>query len=320
MKFLWPAMLWLLALVPILAGAYALMLRRRKAELHRLSSLRMVDDALRDSPPWRRHVPAGVFLGGITLALLAAARPEAMLALPLQEETIILAIDVSGSMRATDIFPDRLSVAQAAAKHFVAAKGPGTRVGVVEFAGTALLVQTPTEEADALMTAIDALGPRDSTAIGSAIMASLKAIQPQVELDGAATAGIKGSSAIILLTDGENTVGPEPLRAARLAARHGIRVFTVGLGTEHGDYVPAGASLERVRLDEASLREIARLTGGEYFQADSLVELTGVYETLSSELVVASRRSELTLPLSAAAALALILGAMLSLLWFNRIL
>lgn len=328
MKFLWPAMLWLLALVPILAAAYATMLRRRRFALHRLSSLRMVEDAARDSPPWRRHVPAGMFLAGVTMALLAAARPEAMLALPLQEETVILAIDVSGSMRATDVYPDRLAAAQAAAKHFVAAKAYGTRVGVVEFGGTALLVQAPTDRAEDLMAAIDALEPRDSTAIGAAIMAALKAIQPRADFhdaheappaDVAPRARIEESAAIILLTDGENTVGPEPLRAARLAARHGIRVFTVGLGTQDGDLVPAGASMERVRLDEGSLREIARITGAEYFQADSLVELTGVYETLGSELVVANRRSELTLPLSAASALTLVLGAMLSLLWFNRI-
>ncbi len=317
-------MLWLLAAVPMLIGAYVIVLRRRRAALLRHASLRMVDQALQENRLWRRHVPATLFLLGVTLALVAAARPEAMLTLPLREETVILAIDVSGSMRATDVYPDRLAAAQAAAKQFIAAKSSSTRVGIVEFAGTALLAQGPTVTGEDLMAAIDGLQPRDATAIGSAIFASLKAIFPRAELDEVPGherrgRGLDASTAIILLTDGENTVGPEPVQAARLAAQRGVRIYTVGLGTEHGDLIGSGEWLERVRLDEQSLREIARLTGGEYFHAESLLELTGVYDALRSELVTKSRRAELTLPLSAGAALTLLLGAALSLLWFNRI-
>ncbi len=326
-NFLWPAMLWLLALVPILIGAYALMLRRRRTELLRYAGLRMVEDALQDARSGRRHLPAALFLAGIAIALVAAARPEAVLKLPLQEETVILAIDVSGSMLATDIYPDRLGAAQAAAKRFVAAKSDSTRVGIVEFAGTALLVQIPTSTGDHLVMAIDAMEAKDSTAIGSAILASLKAIDPLLQLDDAAAAGEgrasaqsrENSAVIILLTDGENTEGPAPLQAAELAARHGVRVFTIGLGTDDGQLMNTGPALERVSLDEGSLREIARITGGEYMRADNVFELTEIYETLRSELVTAGRRSELTLPLSAAAALVLVLGAALSLLWFQRI-
>ena len=320
MKFLWPPMLWLLALVPVMIGAYALVLRRRSSEMRRYASLRMVGEALQDKRAWHRHLPAALFLAGIAMALLASARPEAVLTLPTQEETVILAIDVSGSMLAMDMYPDRLGVAQAAAKGFVAGKADSTRVGIVEFAGTALLVHGPTATGDDLVSAIDAMEVRDSTAIGSAIVASLSAIAPRVASRKRAAPGeIEKSAAIILLTDGENTVGLEPLEAARLAAQLGIRIFTVGLGTDEGDMLPTGPFLERVSLDEDSLREIARITGGEYFRADGLVELHRVYQTLGSELLMASRRAELTWPLSAAAALMLILGALLSLLWSSRI-
>jgi Ca-activated chloride channel family protein len=254
---------------------------------------------------------------------------------------VILSMDVSGSMRAKDVEPDRLTAAQVAAKAFVNETPRSTRIGIVAFAGTASLVQAPTQNRQDLVTAIDRFQLQRATAIGSGILVALKAIFPDAEFDlrgsnprgdrrslqekspkpaaPAAAPGTYGSAAIILLSDGQPTTGPDPLEAARMAAERGVRVFTVGIGTPHGEILVGEGWSMRVRLDEETLKGIAKITGAEYFYAGNAPDLKKIYQSLNSRFVMEKKETEITALFAAAAALAALISALLSLLWFNRI-
>ncbi|HSU42634.1 MAG TPA: VWA domain-containing protein, partial [Casimicrobiaceae bacterium] len=180
MSFLWPDFLWLLALVPVLVGLYLLALRRKKKLAVRYASLSMVRDALGAGQRVRRHIPPALFLVGLTLMIVAIARPTATVKLPAQHELVILAMDVSGSMRAVDVKPTRLAAAQEAARAFINDQPSNVKIGIVSFAGTAAVVQAPTENRDELLSAIDRFELQRATAIGSGLLVSLKAIFPDV--------------------------------------------------------------------------------------------------------------------------------------------
>jgi Ca-activated chloride channel homolog len=347
MDFLWPTMLWLLLIVPALVLAYVLLLRKKKKLAVRYASLAMVKEAIGTGGRVRRHIPPILFLLALALMIFAISRPTAVVTLPSQHETIILAIDVSGSMRATDVEPNRLVAAQNAAKGFINDQPQRTRVGVVSFAGTAAVVQPPTQNREDLIAAIDRFQLQRGTAVGSGILVALKTIFPEADFDlrswnprGEASkstpldkagkgdkAAVKpvppgsySSAAIILLTDGQTTTGPDPIEAARMAAERGIRVFTVGVGTEKGEMIGAEGWSMRVRLDEAALKNIANITQGEYFFAGTAKDLNKVYETLNSRLVFEQKQTEITALFAAAAAFCAIMAAVLSMLWFGRIL
>jgi Ca-activated chloride channel family protein len=255
-------------------------------------------------------------------------------------------MDVSGSMRATDVEPTRLAAAQAAARAFVNDQPQHTRIGVVSFAGTAAVVQPPTRTREDIIAAIDRFQLQRGTAVGSGILVSLKVIFPDAEFDlrswnpradqskstpldkasrndkpavKPVPPGSYTSAAIILLTDGQTTTGPDPIESARMAAERGVRVFTVGIGTEKGEMIGAEGWSMRVRLDEASLKQIANVTQAEYFYAGTASDLKKVYESLNSKLVFEQKQSEITALFAAAAALFALLAALLSMLWFGRI-
>ena len=347
MKFLWPEMLWLLLIVPALIAAYFFVLRRKKEAALRYASLSMVKEAMGAGQRFRRHIPPLLFLLALSAMIVAIARPAALVTLPSQHLTIILAMDVSGSMRATDVEPNRISAAQAAAKAFVAEQPSYVRIGVVSFAGTASVVQAPTHNRQDVVAAIDRFQLQRATAIGSGIIVSLATIFPEagidvssllygrdaprgVPLDQARKAekpafkpvppGSYTSAAIILLTDGQRTTGPSSIEAAQMAADRGVRVFTVGIGTTSGETIGFEGWSMRVRLDEATLKAIANMTRGEYFHAGNATDLKKVYESLSSRLVLEKLETEISALFSAAAALTALVSALLSLLWFNRIL
>jgi Ca-activated chloride channel family protein len=247
--------------------------------------------------------------------------------LPSSHETVILAIDVSGSMRATDVEPTRIEAAQAAARAFVAEQPASARIGVVAFGGAAALVQPPTANRSDVLAAIEQLQLQHATAIGSGLLVSLKALFPQLEFDVRRKPDIKpvapgshASAAIILLSDGQSTAGPDPVEAARLAAERGVRVFTVGVGTDNGQILTGEGWSMRVRLDEETLKTIADLTRGEYFYAANATALRKVYESLRAKLVLERKQVEITALFSAIGAATVLLSATLSLLWFNRIL
>ena len=350
MTFLFPDALWLLAMLPLLVGAYVALLRRKKVALA-YSDLGLVRAALGPRQSMRRHVPPALFLAALALMIVALARPAALVTLPSQHETVILAMDVSGSMRADDVKPTRLAAAQAAARAFIKDTPKTTRIGLVSFAGSAALVQAPTHHREDVLAAIEQLQLQNATAVGSGILASLKALFPDQDFElkvplpmrpgGAAFGGTRApavlgappkpeqkpvppgsykSAVIILLTDGQTTTGPDPVDAARLAAERGVRVFTVGVGTPDGQILTGEGWSIRVRLDEDALKVIADLTRGEYFFAGNAPDLKKIYEGLNSKLVMEKKETEITAFFTGVAAALALLAAALSLLWFNRLL
>ncbi len=326
MTFLSPEFLWLLLALPAVVLVYLHVLKRKKRAALRYVNLELVKEAMGKGLWWRRHLPPAILFAALAAMVTAIARPSAVITLPSNHETVILAIDVSGSMRANDVEPSRIEAAQAAARAFVARQPRSTRIGIVAFAGSAALVQAPTSNRHDLRAAIDQLQLQHATAIGSGILVSLKALFPQEEFDVKKKAevnakpGSYASGAIILLTDGQTTAGPDPVDAARVAADHGVRVFTVGVGTESGQLLTGEGWSMRVRLDEEALKTIADLTRAEYFYAGTAVDLKKIYETMRARLVMEERETEITAVFSAFAAMAVLLSASLSLLWFNRVL
>jgi len=345
MTFVWPHLLWLLAALPAVIAVYVMLMRRKRKAALRYASLTLVRDAQGTGQRIRRHVPPLLFLVALILMLVAIARPAAVVTLPSAHETVILAMDVSGSMRATDVKPSRIVAAQEAARAFVADQPKTTRIGVVSFAATASVVQSPTHSREDILGAIERFQLQRGTAIGSGILVSLKTIFPDAEfdlrsfnprreaqkaaaIDPAAAAkqapkvapGSYASAAIILLTDGQTTTGPDPIEAARMAADRGVRVYTVGIGTTSGEIIGAEGWSMRVRLDEESLKTIANVTRADYFYAGNAVDLQKIYKNLNTKLFFEQKETEITALFAAAAAVLALLSASLSLLWFNRIL
>jgi Ca-activated chloride channel family protein len=250
-------------------------------------------------------------------------------------------------MRATDVKPNRISAAQAAAKAFVDEQPSNVRIGVVSFAATASVVQTPTQNREDIITAIDRFQLQRGTAIGSGIIVSLATIFPDAGIDVSSfiygRSGARGvpidqaeksdkppvkpvapgsytSAAIILLSDGQRTTGPDSIEAARLAADRGVRIFTVGFGTQSGETIGFEGWSMRVRLDEETLKTIANLTRGEYFYAGTAADLKKVYQVLNSKFLLEKKPMEISSLFAGAAALIAVTSALLSLLWFHRIL
>ncbi len=345
MTFLWPEMLLLLLIVPAVVAVYFIVLRRKKEAVLRYASLSMVKEAMSRGQTFRRHIPPLLFLVALIIMIIAIARPAAVITLPSQHQTIILAMDVSGSMRAVDVQPNRLTAAQAAAKAFVSEQPSNVRIGVVSFGGTASVVQMPTHNREDIIAAIDRFHLQRGTAIGSGIIVSLATIFPEAGIDVSALIygrnvpgrldqagktekpplkpvppGSYASAAIILLSDGQRTTGPDSIEAARMAADYGVRVFTVGMGTTKGETIGFEGWSMRVRLDEETLKSIAKITRGEYFYAGTAADLKKVYEVLNARLVLEKKSMEISALFAAAAAVAALSSALLSLLWFNRIL
>src|SRR5437764_1362678 len=335
MTFQWPEFLWLGAGLPLLVLAYLYLLRRRKKFALRYSNLALLKEAM-GGASWRRHAPPFLLLAGLAALIVAIARPSALITLPSQHETVILAMDVSGSMRASDVEPNRLVAAQNAAKAFIADQPDSVRIGIVAFAGTATVAQAPTKNKEDLYAAIDRFQLQRATAIGSAIIVSLATLFPDGGYDVAAFSygaekrkppanfkpvppGSYGSAVIILLTDGQRTTGPDSVMAARLAAERGVRIFTVGVGTPEGKIVGFDGWSMHVRLDEETLRAISDLTRGEYFYAGNAVDLKKIYQTMNSRLVMETKKTEIGAFFSAAAGLLVLLAAALSLAWFHRV-
>jgi len=353
MNFLWPQYLWLLLVVPVLVAAYVALLRRKKSAV-RYADLGLVKSAMSSTQRFRRHVPPLLFLLAIVAALLAAARPTAVITLPSDARTVILAMDVSLSMRATDVEPNRIVAAQNAAKAFVQELPQDIRAGIVTFAGTALVVQPPTLNREDLVAAIDRFQLQRHTAIGSGLIVSLATLFPEEGIDlesllfgsgftsrdSTRRGGIERpeskekkekkafkpvppgsytSAAIILLTDGRRTTGPDPLDAARMAADHGVRVFTVGFGSAAGGAVDIDGMSIFMRFDEETLKGIAGITQGEYFHAASATDLKKIYEGLNVRFALERKETEVAALFAALAAVLAVASATLSLLWFNRI-
>lgn len=345
MFFLWPQYLWLMLALPLLPVAYLWLLRRRGKLAVRYSNLAAVRAA---SAPraWRQHVPPALLLLALAGLLLAAARPMAKVPLPWARSTIILAMDVSLSMRVNDVKPTRMEAAQEAAKLFLQELPRHIEVGLVTFAGSSQVAQAATLDRPALVAAIDGFQMQIGTAVGSAIVSSLIEIFPDhgINLEemtfgtnkprgrslddkdkpppkqiAPVAPGSYDAAAIILLSDGRRTTGVDTLEAAKMAADRGVRIYVIGLGSVGGPgAMPEGMPIY-LQLDEPTLREVARMTGGEYHQAGTAEALRSVYENLGSRVQVQTRETEVTgLVALLSAGFALVAGV-LSLIWFRRV-
>jgi Ca-activated chloride channel family protein len=313
MNFLSP--LWLLALIPVLAlaVAYVVVQRRRRRYAVRFASLPMLDRVVPQRPGWRRHVPATLVLVALLSLGLAVARPELSLRVPYDRATVVVAIDVSGSMAATDVPPNRLEAAKAAAVAFVDELPDTVNVGVVSFAGSSAVVSAPSTDHAQAQTQIAALDiGRGGTAIGEAVFSSVD----QVQRMAAEAAGEEMPARVVLLSDGESTSGRSPDQGAAAALDAAVPVSTIAYGTPEG-IIPGSGS--RVPIDEEALRQLAETTGGTAYTADSGEELREVYADIGSSIGWRTEQREVT-PYLAALGLLMAVGAgALSLRWFSRL-
>jgi Ca-activated chloride channel family protein len=351
MGMLWPGFLGLLGLVPILIGVYVWILRRRRRSGVRYSSLALIREAVPRSSRIRRHLPFALFVLALASLAVALARPVAIVTVPAGQATIILAIDVSGSMCSTDIAPTRLEAAEQAAASFIRSQSSSTRIGIVAFAGFAAVVQAPTSDQQALLATLERLTTGRRTAVGSGILTSIDAI---AEIDSsvapsqtedspepppaAVPAGAYAPEIIVVLTDGASNAGPMPADAAQQAADRGIRVYTIGFGTsdpramdptcrqqfigrepvggqQFGGGFGGGGSAFRRGIDEDTLKQVADVTDGEYYPAESAGELEAVFKALPTNLIARHEVMEISVAFAALGFLLAAAGMLLGQAW-----
>ncbi|MGE5073093.1 MAG: VWA domain-containing protein, partial [Anaerolineae bacterium] len=307
--FIWPLALFSLALVPVFAIVYGLLQVRRRRIIAQYGNLGLLQNVSVRRLGFARHLPAIFLLAGLTLLLIAAARPETQVRLPRVEGTVMLAFDVSGSMAADDMQPTRMEAAKAAARAFVQQQPTTVQVGIVAFSDSGFSVQVPTDDKDAVLSAINRLTPQRGTSLANGILVSLKAIATANDdsthfysptnpggtpAPTPVPAGHYDSSVIVLLTDGENNEQPDPMAAAKAAADRGVRVYTVGLGSPIGTTLHINGFTVRTQLDEQTLQRISQATGGTYYNAESAQDLTRIYANLDPQLVVKPEKIEVT--------------------------
>ncbi len=322
MNFLSPERLWLLVVVLLLVAGYIVLQSRRRTYAARLASADLLDSVIPRRPGWRRHVTAAVFLVSLTTLTAGFARPTREVEVPRERATVIVAIDVSLSMEAADVDPNRLEAAQIAANRFIDELPPTLNVGIVGFAGTASVLVPPTTDRVLAHRAIDNLTLAESTAIGEAIFTSLDALRnaPPDET------GEPPPARIVLLSDGETTLGRSDESAAAAAVEAGIPVSTIAFGTANGTIVYDDPTTQFVEQDvipvpvcDDNLKDIAEATNGAFFSASSLDELDAVYADIGSAIGFETIDREITDWFVGAGLLVLLLSSGLSLLWFQRL-
>lgn len=314
MRFEQPLWLWLLLLVAALAVAYVFAQRRRSKYAVRFATLPLLEKVAPNRPGWRRHAPALAFLAAIVVLTIAIARPVTDIRVPRERATVVVAMDVSQSMAATDVAPNRFEVAKSAATEFVESLPEQFNVGLVSFAGTATVVAPPSTDHRATIDAIDTLTMTSSTAIGEAVLTSLQSVQ---SLDAQAAEDMPPAR-IVLLSDGGNTAG-RPIDEAAAAAREaGVPVSTIAYGTAGGTVDIEGRSVP-VPADTESLQGLAEATSGSFYSAESGEELRDVYSDLESSIGWTTEEREITNLVAGIALAAALLAGLASLLWFSRL-
>ncbi len=335
MTFIWPTMLLSLVFVPLLVGLYLFMQQRRRRITAKYGSLGLLQAAPGRNPGLHRHIPPALFLISLTILMVALARPQMQVSLPRVEGTVILAFDVSGSMAADDMTPTRMEAAKAAAMDFVDRQPLSVQVGVVAFSDNGFSVQVPTNDREAIAASINRLTPTRGTSLANGILvslntiATLNAVEPPQYYSNVTPAptpsptpvqqGTHTSAAIVLLTDGENNESPDPLAAAQAAADRGVRIYTVGIGSPTGTNINIEGFTIHTQLDEAMLQQIAQISDGAYFNAQNQQELLSIYENLEPQLAIRPEKTEITAIFAGAGIFVMLIGGMLSLMWFSRV-
>ncbi|MCB0121271.1 MAG: VWA domain-containing protein [Caldilineaceae bacterium] len=334
MIFTWPLMLLSLLVLPLFIWIYWRAQQRRQRLTTAYGTLGVVRETAGRRPlGWRRHLPPLFFLLGLTTLLIALARPVMTIGVPRWEGTLILAFDVSGSMAADDLDPSRMEAAKAAAIEFVQRQPPSVRIGVVAFADSGFAIQLPTNDQAVILSSINRLAPERGTSLAYGIASSIDAIYVRPEptriysdLTPTPTPsptpvepGSNRSAAIVLITDGENTVPPEPLEAAQLAADRGVRVYPIGIGSPGGTTLEVEGFIVHTRLDEPTLQQIAAVTQGIYYNAKNDEDLRAIYDDLDPEFVIRTETLEVTAIFAGIGTLLLLIGGGFSLAWFSRL-
>lgn len=330
MSFLWPAALLLYLVVPLLAGGYIWMLRRPARERVRYPGLGLAAQAAAAGGQWRRHVAAVLYLLAVCGVIFTLARPVAPVPVPDNRTAVMLSIDVSRSMMAHDVVPTRLDAAKKAAIEFVHSLPPGAKVGLVSFSSYATLVAPPTEDHDRVIQAINSLNLEFATAIGDGLLEAVYALPDRPRPQNALTPGIPPPAppenadrlppaTVVLLSDGQSNRGTSPEDAATVAHQLRVRVYTVGLGSPEGTFLELGGRSIFVRLDEETLKEIAEVTGGEYWRVSSTMELSRVYTRLGRSIGWERKPVEVS-GLASVAVAGLFVGTLaVSLFWTHRL-
>jgi Ca-activated chloride channel family protein len=340
MSFIWPPMLLSLALIPIGLLLYRLLDVRRRRRFVARGGAGLAHGVTRRGAGLRGLVPATLVLGGLAAMLVALARPQAVVSLPRQEGTVILAFDVSASMGASDLTPTRIDAAKAAAKDFVSREPSTVTIGVVAFSDSGVSVQAPTADQATVVAAIDRMTPQHGTSLAQGIDAALKAIaiaeagpyandyytnqNPGASATPIPTptpvpSGTHAPAVIVLLSDGENNENPDPAAAAQAAADRGVRIDTVGIGSAAGTTVTLNGFQVFTQLNQTTLQSISDTTGGTYYAASDTQQLRSVYDSIDSQVVVQPQLTEITSLLAALSLVLMVVGAMTSFLWLGRL-
>ncbi len=328
MSFLWPAMLVLLLAVPFVVAGYMSLMRRRAERAAALAAQGFVPNASARRLRRARHIPAALFIGALVILLVAFARPEVSVGLPHREGTVILAFDISNSMLADDLQPTRMDAAKAAAKEFVNAQPSAIKIGIVAFNNGALITQQPTTVRADTLAAIGRLTPTGATSLGQGLFTSLSAIAGRpLSIPPNATdddidnvdIGYYGSAAIVLLSDGENTSGPDAVTVAQLASTAGVHIYPIGIGSPQGTVVKIGGFSVATALDEQELTQIASVSNGKYYNAQDTESLTQVYKNIDLRTVTDPKKTEVTALFAGISTLLLLVGGALSVVWFGRL-
>jgi Ca-activated chloride channel homolog len=328
----WPGLLWTLLLVPVAVAAYLLAQRRRSRYTVRFTNLDLLANVISAKPGWRRHLPPAFYLLALAALLISLARPQALALVPKEQATVILVMDVSGSMNATDVEPTRLVSSQRAAAGFIQQLPEKFRVGIVSFASTAQTLTRPTTDRAAVYEAVASLHAEGATAMGDGIERALDVKRPPAPPSSSSARPAPDPSVqqasdapmvVLLLSDGANTQGrAQPMEAASHAKELGVPVFTIALGTDQGmvDVPDETGNLRRIPVppDKLTLQRIAEATGARFFAAPSSRDLKEVYKELGSKIGFVKERQEITVVFAATGLLFLVAGATMSLVWFNR--
>jgi Ca-activated chloride channel family protein len=323
-----------LLLVPLLIAFYLILQRRRRKVAAKYGSFGLLQGASGKGVGLRRHIPPILFLVSISILMFALARPQTEVNLPRIEGTVILAFDVSGSMAATDLQPTRMEAAKAAAKDFVQHQPPSVQIGIIAFSDSGFSIQAPTNDQTAILASINRLTPQRGTSLANGIFVSLNTIAAMGQQNPnyyssltpvptpsptAVPQGTYSSAVIVLLTDGENNENPDPLAAAQTASKAGVRIYTVGIGSAAGVNVHVNGFTVHTQLDEPTLQQIAQITGGTYYNADSKEALLKIYDNLNPQLIIKPEKTEVTSLFAGASVLVMLIGGLFSLLWFSRL-